>query len=180
MFRESVLNFLSGLLTPFVGLRFSTPWALKEYLQKRGRKSRILGRIYFHYFNRKGSYVGIGSQLADIPTFPHDVTGIFISENAVIGTGCTIFHQVTIGSNTLPDSPGLGSPHIGNNVYIGAGAKIIGGVTIGDGCRIGAGAVVVKDMPENTVAVCAATRFLQKDNLENRHVTILEYNQKSK
>ena len=50
---------------------------------------------------------------------------------------------------------------------LGAGAKIVGGVTIGDCCRVGANAVVVQDMPPHSVAVCAPTRILQKEGLDN-------------
>ncbi|MFI3227531.1 MAG: hypothetical protein R3Y09_08995 [Clostridia bacterium] len=51
--------------------------------------------------------------------------GIFISVGAEIGEGCTIFQHVTIESNTLGDSAKIGAPKIGNNVYIGAGAKLL-------------------------------------------------------
>ncbi len=111
----------------------------------------------------KGSYVGSGAQFASAPIFPHGVTGIFISSGAVIGKDCVIFHQVTIGSNTLNDSSKKGAPVIGNNVYIGAGAKIIGSVKIGDNCRIGANCVVVKDVPNNTTVVSQPARFIIKD-----------------
>lgn len=98
--------------------------------------------------------------------------GIFISNQAVIGKNCVIFQQVTIGSNTLADGKRTGSPVIGDNVYIGAGAKIIGQVRIGNNCRIGAGAVVYEDMPDNSVAVCAPTRILPRETpLDNRYLT---------
>ena len=92
--------------------------------------------------------------------FPHGLAGIFISKDAQIGTGCTILQQVTIGSNTLPDSKHSGAPVIGNNVYIGAGAKIIGGITIGDGVRIGANCVVFEDIPPHTTVVLPKPRLI--------------------
>ncbi|MBC8585787.1 serine acetyltransferase [Oscillospiraceae bacterium NSJ-64] len=128
---------------------------------------------YSHYFMRRGSFIGLGSQMETTPCFPHGVQGIFISEKARIGKDAVIFQQVTIGSNSLKNSAGYGAPVLGNNVYIGAGAKIIGRVTIGNNCRIGANAVVYQDMPDNSVAVCAPTRILQKENLDNTHVTVL-------
>ena len=67
---------------------------------------------------------------------PHGLYGVFISKDAEIGENCTIFHQVTIGSNRIEGSKHYGAPKIGNNVYIGAGAKIIGGITIGDNVNI--------------------------------------------
>lgn len=98
-----------------------------------------------------------------IPTLPHGFSGIHISNKAKIGKNVVIFQFVTIGSNSLPGHPKNGSPQIGDNVYIGAGAKIIGNVTIGNNCRIGANAVVVCDMPANTTAVAASTRFILHD-----------------
>lgn len=94
---------------------------------------------------------------------PHGLCGIFISYGAKVGTGCTIFHQVTIGSNTLPDSRGQGAPTIGNNVYIGAGAKIIGNVTVGDNARIGANCVVTFDVPANATVVLGTPKVIPHD-----------------
>lgn len=94
--------------------------------------------------------------------------GVFISNGATIGKNCVIFQHVTIGSNTMNNHPRFGSPTIGNNVYIGAGAKIIGNVKIGDNCRIGANAVVAIDMEPNTVAIPEMRFIVKKDNLDNR------------
>lgn len=111
---------------------------------------------------------------------PHGMAGIFISYGAKVGPGCTIFHQVTIGSNTLPDSRGQGAPVIGRNVYIGAGAKIIGGVTVGDNARIGANAVVTFDVPANATVVLEAPRVLLRDTpRDNTFQTWAQY-QKNK
>ena len=104
--------------------------------------------------------VSIGSDCV----FPHGLNGIFISQGAIIGNGCTIFHQVTIGSNTLVDSKSQGAPVIGNNVYIGAGAKIIGGIKVGDNVRIGANAVVCEDIPDNSTVVMIKPRIILHTN----------------
>ncbi|MCI8917100.1 MAG: serine acetyltransferase [Oscillospiraceae bacterium] len=114
-----------------------------------------------------GSYVGVDSKIAGRPYFPHGCVGVFISNDAVIGRDAVIFQQVTIGSNTLPDSKRPGSPVIGDGVYLGAGAKVIGGITVGDCCRVGANAVVVRDLPPHSVAVCAPTQVIQKAGLDN-------------
>lgn len=152
-------------LRVYIKLRFGDYWGLKEHLQS--HPSGMLKQAYEKYFMKYGSYVGIGSQIAGRPYFPHGCVGVFISNDAVIGKDAVIFQQVTIGSNTLPDSKHPGAPTVGDGAYIGAGAKIIGGVTVGDHCRIGANAVVVKDMPPHSVAVCAPTQIIQKENLDN-------------
>lgn len=106
---------------------------------------------------------------------PHGLSGIFISYGSRIGKGCTIFHQVTIGSNTLRGSKNCGSPIIGDRVYIGAGAKIIGGVTIGNDVRIGANCVVTEDIPANSTVVMEKPRVIM--HTEPRDNTFLTWDQ---
>ncbi len=65
-----------------------------------------------------------------------------------------------MGSNTLSDSKNPGSPTIGDNVYIGAGAKIIGNVKVGNGVRIGANCVVTEDVPDNGTVVLPKPRII--------------------
>lgn len=88
---------------------------------------------------------------------PHP-NGIVIHEEAVIGDECMIMQQVTVGMI------GEGEvPTIGNKVYIGAGAKIIGKVHVGDGARIGANAVVTGDVPPHCTAVGIPARLIQRE-----------------
>ena len=85
---------------------------------------------------------------------PHP-NGVVIHEEAVIGDECMIMQQVTVGMI------GEGQvPRIGNRVYIGAGAKIIGNVTVGDDARIGGNAVVTKDVPPSCTAVGVPARII--------------------
>lgn len=77
--------------------------------------------------------------------------GIVIGETAEVGNDCTIYHGVTLGG-TGKDKHKR-HPTVGNNVMIGAGAKIIGAINIGDNVKIGAGAVVLKDIEPSTTAV---------------------------
>ena len=79
----------------------------------------------------------------------HHFGGVFFHPQVSIGERCTIYHGVTLG-----DLGGYGgAPHIGNNVLIGAGAKILGEVEIGHSCRIGANAVVLASIPARHIAV---------------------------
>ena len=65
-----------------------------------------------------------------------------------MGPHCQLLHQVTLGTGPLP-----GVPRLGSHVFVGAGAKILGGVTIGDYAVIGANAVVIQDVPPGATAV---------------------------
>ncbi|MFM1815612.1 MAG: Serine acetyltransferase [Pseudomonadota bacterium] len=78
-------------------------------------------------------------------------TGIVIGETARIGDNCSILHEVTLGGTGSVG--GDRHPKIGDNVMIGAGAKVLGNIHVGDCSRVAAGSVVLKDVPErSTVA----------------------------
>lgn len=173
--KNIIKNCIKIICRPFLYcyfvLRFKNIWNLKRYLVQKDKTGGLLSSYYIEYFNKKASYVGLKAEMNDIPCFPHGLYGIFISEHAKIGKNCVIFQKVTIGANTILNSKGYGYPTIGNNVYIGAGAKIIGNVRIGDNCRIGANTVVTKDMKPNTLAVSQETRYIEKaEKLDNRYI----------
>ena len=86
--------------------------------------------------------------------------GVVIGETAVIGDDVLIYQQVTLGG-TGKES-GKRHPTIGNNVIIGAGAKVLGNITIGDHVRIGAGSVVVNDVPEYSTVVGVPGRVVHQ------------------
>ena len=99
----------------------------------------------------------------------------YIMGSSKIGKNCVLFHQVTIGSNTLPGSSGQGFPTLGDNVYIGCGAKIIGNVKVGNNVRIGANCVVTRDVPDNATVVLEKPRvILREAPQENRFVSFEE------
>jgi serine O-acetyltransferase len=78
--------------------------------------------------------------------------GVVIGETAVVGENVTLYHGVTLGGTTL-DKGKKRHPTIGDRVTIGAGAKVLGAIEIGSDSRIGANAVVVRDVPANAVVV---------------------------
>lgn len=78
-------------------------------------------------------------------------TGVVIGETAEIGDNVLIYHGVTLGGTST--KPVKRHPTVGNDVIIGAGAKIIGPITIGNNVKIGANSVVTKDIPDNAVVV---------------------------
>ena len=77
--------------------------------------------------------------------------GIVIGETATIGDNCTIYHNVTLGG-TGKDKDKR-HPDIGNNVMIGAGAKILGPIKVGNNVKIGANSVILSDVPDNSTVV---------------------------
>lgn len=86
-------------------------------------------------------------------------TGIVIGETTIIGDDVTIYQGATLGG-TGKDT-GKRHPTIGNNVMIGAGAKVLGPVTIGNNCNVAAGAVVLDKIPDNCTAVGVPARIVR-------------------
>ena len=89
--------------------------------------------------------------------------GVVIGETAEVGENVTLLQGVTLGGTSLKREKR--HPTLGNNVVVGAGAKIIGGFKIGDGSRIGAGSVVVREVPTNSVVVGVPGRVTYRDGL---------------
>ena len=77
--------------------------------------------------------------------------GVVIGETATIGNNCTIYHGVTLGGTGKERNKR--HPDVGDNVIIGAGAKVLGPIKIGNNVKIGANCVVVKDIPNNVTVV---------------------------
>lgn len=133
-----------------MGEKMSPFWRLRMAAKSRVPIGGHAARFAYALFQRAfGAFIPLSARFAGEPCLPHGAYGIFISGGARIGTDVVIFQHVTIGSNTLLDSKNFGAPVIGDRVFIGAGAKIIGAVHIGDGARIAAGAVVGRDVPPN-------------------------------
>ena len=90
--------------------------------------------------------------------------GVVIGETAVVGNNVTIFQGVTLGGTGK--EKGKRHPTVGNNVVVGAGAKVLGSFTIGDNVRIGANAVVVREVPPNAVVVGVPGRIVRQEGRE--------------
>ena len=85
--------------------------------------------------------------------------GVVIGETAEIGDNCTLYQGVTLGGTGK--QTGKRHPTLGDNVMVGAGAKILGGFKVGSGSRIAAGAVVLREVPENATAVGVPARVVR-------------------
>jgi serine O-acetyltransferase len=87
--------------------------------------------------------------------------GVVIGETAEVGENVTLLHGVTLGGTSLKKEKR--HPTLGDNVVVGAGAGIFGAFTIGSGSRIGAGSVVVREVPPNSVVVGVPGRVMSRD-----------------
>ena len=99
--------------------------------------------------------------------------GIVIGETTIIGDDCLLYQGVTLGGSGK--EKGKRHPTLGNNVLVGAGAKVLGSFTVGDNARIAANAVVLNEIPENATAVGVPARVVRVkgekvDILDHTHV----------
>lgn len=116
--------------------------------------TRTLRRRYGIYCG-KNAKIGLGLEL------PHP-QGIIIGEAVVMGEGCRVYQEVTLGSARTGDYKLGLQPHLGNKCQLFAGSKIIGAVTLGDGVAVGANAVLLKDAPDGASCVGVPARVIEK------------------
>ena len=90
--------------------------------------------------------------------------GVVIGETAEIGDNCTVYQGVTLGGTGK--DVGKRHPTLGNNVMVGAGAKVLGPFTIGDNTKIAAGAVVLDEMPDNCTAVGIPAKIARREGVK--------------
>lgn len=143
-------------------------WSMRQKVVDKNSRCPLILRYYYWFKLKKiegknnsiiGTTMGGGAVFKGVPTLPHHLNGIIISTNAVIGHNCTIMQQVTIGAKLPGDEEGA---IIGDNVLIGAGAKIIGSIKIGNNVKIGANTVVVNDIPDNCTVVGSPAKIIKK------------------
>lgn len=91
--------------------------------------------------------------------FGYGGIGVVIHKRAIIGRNCSIGTNVTIGGRSKHKEV----PVIGNNVYLATGSKILGPVHVGDGAVIGANAVVLSDIPANSIAVGVPAKVIKNN-----------------
>lgn len=139
-------------------------WRYREqYIKTRNKAYKFYLYVKLKRIEKKtNSEIGISyhdpsAEFISKPYFPHGLNGIIISRKCKIGKNATILHQVTIGTKITTEKAVAETdtiaPVIGDNVYIGAGAKIIGAIHVGDNVLIGANAVVTKDVPDDHTAI---------------------------
>ena len=133
-------------------------WRLFRLREQAGNSllTDILTFLRNRIAHKRGGYIGRGAKIAAVPSLPHGLHGIYISRYAAIGSGCRIYQNVTIG-----EVDGK-APQIGSNCLIGANAVLIGDIRIGDNVRIGAGAAVSRDVPDNCTVVGHPVRVIAR------------------
>lgn len=146
-------------------------WVL--YRSYHDKPSELKIKVWNEYMMRHSASISIDAKIASPLILPHGVSGIFITQSAVIGSNVVIFQQVTIGANTIKGSRSYGAPTLEDNIYIGAGAKIIGAAHVGKNVRIGANAVVVSDIKDNSVVVSENRIIVKDQELDNSFIPTL-------
>ncbi len=121
---------------------------------------RLLGRLISHWARfLTGIEIHPGAKIGRRFFIDHGM-GIVIGETAEIGNDVLLYQGVVLGGTTLEKKKR--HPTLGNDVVVGTGAILLGAITIGDGARIGAGSVVVKDVPPGSVVVGVPGRVVEE------------------
>ena len=115
------------------------------------RRLRVPARVISHLSRTfTGIEIHPGAEIGDGFFIDHGM-GVVIGETAQIGDNCHLYQGVTLGGTSTKRTKR--HPSLGNNVVVGAGAKLIGAIDVGNNVRIGAGSVVVSNVPENATVV---------------------------
>lgn len=134
---------------------------------------RLAHKLYLsgHYFwaryvsqrgvRKTGIEIHPGAQIGDGFFIDHG-NGVIIGETTIIGDNCTLYQGVTLGGTGKEQ--GKRHPTLGNNVMVGAGAKVLGSCKIGDNVKIGAGSVVLQEVPPNSTVVGVPGRVVRMNN----------------
>lgn len=140
-------------------LRSRGVWALGVYrfgvwaMQRRSASARwFLGKVYGFLRFWSGLITRIAldreTQLGEDFHIIHADGSVSIHPDVVIGARCGIMHNTTLGTNM-----GEGVPRLGDDVFIGVGASVLGEITIGDAVHIAANTLVIQDVPSNSIAI---------------------------
>ena len=140
-------------------------WAIWEY--RKAHKYYLKGKFYKarkisqKAARKTGIEIHPGAQIGKGLFIDHG-TGVIIGETTIIGDNCTLYQGVTLGGTGKEH--GKRHPTIGNNVMISAGAKVLGSFKIGDNSKIGAGSVVLEEVPPNSTVVGVPGRVVKRNN----------------
>ncbi len=166
--RDPAARNIIEVITCYPGLHAIWLHRVAHYLWKKNFK--FIARMISH-FSRwlTGIEIHPGATIGRRFFIDHGM-GIVIGETTEIGNDVTIYHQVTLGGTST--HKGKRHPTIGNNVVIGAGAKVLGPIKIGNNCKIGSNSVVVRDVPPNSTVVGIPGRIVKRDGIRTTRVDL--------
>lgn len=147
--RDPAARNVFEIITTYPGLHAVIMHRLAHWLWLQGFKwlARVLSNVARLF---TGIEIHPGATIGHRFFIDHGM-GVVIGETAEIGNDCTLYHGVTLGGTSW--QKGKRHPTLGNDIVIGAGAKILGPITLADGVRVGSNAVVVKDVPAGATVV---------------------------
>ena len=147
--RDPAAKSVLEVLLCYPGLHAIWLYRISHYLFVRGW---VLVPRMICYFNRllTGVDVHPGATIGEGLFIDH-ATGVVIGETCIIGNNVTLYQGVTLGGTGK--EKGKRHPTIGNNVVVASGAKVLGSFTVGDNSKIGAGSVVLREVPPNSTVV---------------------------
>lgn len=157
--RDPAARSFFEVITTYPGIHALIFHRISHALHKRNFKwiARVLSNIVRWY---TGIEIHPGAVIGRRFFIDHG-TGIVIGETAEIGDDVTLYHGVTLGGTSWKS--GKRHPTLGDNVVIGAGAKVLGPITVSAGGRIGSNAVVTKDVPDGATVVGVPGRVIERD-----------------
>ncbi len=151
------------------GFRYTFFFRLCSYLNdgKDNLAKRVLFIVFrevlLHYAIKYGISIPYGTRVESGLYIGH-YGGIVVNADSIIGKNCNLMHGVTIGQANRGER--RGSPIIGDNVFIGAGAVLIGKIKVGNNVAIGTSAVVTTDIPDNAVVVGIPAKVISYEGSE--------------
>jgi len=147
--RDPAARSLLEVLTCYPGLHAVWGYRISHWLWTHNFK--LIGRIFSQMVRGfTGIEIHPGAKIGPGLFIDHGME-VVIGETSEIGRDVTLYHGVTLGGTSL--AKGKRHPTLGDDVVVGAGAKVLGAITLGDGCRVGANAVVVRSAPADSVVV---------------------------
>ena len=191
--KETIMGFINYVKQEIAVIKDRDP-AIKSSMEvflypsfKAIIRYRFAHKLYLkeHYFwarfvsqrtvRKTGIEIHPGAQIGEGLFIDHG-HGVVIGETAIVGDNVTMYQGVTLGGTGKEH--GKRHPTVGNNVMIGAGAKILGSFTIGDNSKIGAGSVVLENVPANSTVVGVPGRIV-KQNIQSVGGVNVNYSNKN-
>jgi serine O-acetyltransferase len=156
--KDPAARSISEILTSYPGIQAVLIYRVAHFLDCLGLP--FVPRFLSHNaFQSTGTDIHPSAVIGDHFFIDHG-SGVVIGETAIIGDNVTLYQGVTLGGTSVERKKR--HPTLGDNIIVGAGAKILGPVTIGNNVRIGANSVVTRDIPENSVVVGVPGRILHE------------------